>query len=95
MTKKYIALKQSKEFLELQKLFGETKKKLIQIYAENNNIDFIQACINLDEFQLAITQDFLTYITNDSNKNLEEFDDSINCIKHYIRKFYEINTSIS
>jgi hypothetical protein len=95
MTKKYIILKQSKEFLELQQSFGEVKQKLIHMYAKDHNIDFIQACINLDEFQLATTRDFLTYISNDSNKNLKEFIDSINLIKHYLDKFYEVNTSIS
>ena len=35
MTKKYVDLKQTKEFLELQKLFGEKKQDLIQKYAAN------------------------------------------------------------
>jgi hypothetical protein len=89
MTKKYVDLKQTKEFLELQKLFGEKKQDLIQKYAANNNINLMQACTNLDEFQLSVSQDFLNYILNDADRNLDEFNESIFRVKQYLSKFYE------
>jgi len=91
MTKKSIAVKQSKEFLELHQSFSEVKQKLVHLYVKNNyDNKFLQACADLDEFQLRITQDFLTYSTNDTDKNLDEFSDSIGLIKIYLSNFYNV-----
>jgi len=99
MTKKSIAAKQAKEFLELQQSFGEVKQKLIHLYVKNNyDSKFLQACVNLDEFQLTITQDFLTYSSKDTEKNSDEFSNSIGFIKNYLKNFsnvYENNSIIS
>jgi hypothetical protein len=87
--KKIVKLKQAKEFLKLQKLFGETKENLIQKYAATYNTNLLQACVNLDEFQLSVSQDFLNYISNDPNRNLDEFNESMTRVKNYLDKFYE------
>ena len=89
MTKKSIIIKQAQLLFPLQKKLYELKEKLLHLYAKTNDIVFLEAQMQLVEFELAIWKDFLTYSHHD-NESIDEFDESIFLINYHLKKFCDV-----
>ena len=88
MTSKSTNIKQIKYFLELEQLFYETKQKLLHLYLKRNDLKYIEACNNLDDFRQAVTQDFYTYMKFDDSRNIEDSELSFSIIRSSIENLY-------
>lgn len=83
---------QTKELLNLQKIFTSNKEKLLHLFLKTNDNDYIQAIIDLNEFECALYKDFLNYTHNQTD--LSEFNISTDVMKKYLNNFsnaYKIN----
>ena len=88
MTSKSTNLKQIKYFLELEQLFCETKQNLLHLYLKHNDLKYIEACTNLDNFRQVVTQDFYTYLKCDDDRDIEDVELRFQYIRGSIKNLY-------